>query len=81
MTFEGLQQIDFRLLAKREDREIVFGLIGTCWTSSAEILPFQPEDFVSFHLLSINLIGSATPNQLLSTRNPHNGIDALLFFL
>jgi hypothetical protein len=48
MTVEGLQQIGFRLLAKREDREIVLGLIGKFWTSSAGILPFQPEEFVSF---------------------------------
>ena len=48
MTFEGLQQIGFRLLAKRENREIVFGLIGKLWTSSAGILPFWPEEFVSF---------------------------------
>jgi len=48
MTVEGLQQIGFRLLARREDGEIVFGLIGKFWTSSAGILPFQPEEFVSF---------------------------------
>jgi len=48
MTIEGLQQIGFRLLARREDREIVFGLIGKFWTSYAGILPFQPEEFVSF---------------------------------
>ena len=49
MTFKGLQQIGFRLLAKRENREIVFGLIGKFWASSAGILPFQPEEFISFH--------------------------------
>jgi len=48
MNIEGLQQIGFRLLARREDREIVFGLIGKFWTSSAGILPFRPEEFVSF---------------------------------
>jgi len=48
MTIEGLQQIGFRSLAKREDREIVFGLIGIFWTFSAKILPFRPEEFVSF---------------------------------
>ena len=48
MTIEGLQQIGFRLLATREDREILFGLIGKFWTSSAGILPFRPEEFVSF---------------------------------
>lgn len=48
MTIEGLQQIGFRLLATREDREILFGLIGKFWTSAAGILPFQPEEFVSF---------------------------------
>ena len=48
MNIEGLQQIGFRLLAKREDREIVFGLVGKFWTSSAGIFPFQPDDFVSF---------------------------------
>jgi len=42
MTVEGLQQIGFRLLAKHEDREIVFGLIGKFWTSSAGILPSPP---------------------------------------
>jgi len=48
MNFEGLQQIGFHLLARCEDREIVFGLIGKFWTFSAGILPFQPEEFVSF---------------------------------
>jgi len=48
MTIEGLQQIGFRLLARREDREVVFGLIGKFWTSSTGILPFRPEEFVSF---------------------------------
>jgi len=48
VSIEGLQQIGFRLLARREDREIVFGLIGIFWTLSAEILPFRPEEFVSF---------------------------------
>ena len=48
MTIEGLQQIGFRFPAKREDREIVFGLIGQFWTSSTGIVPFQPEDFLSF---------------------------------
>jgi hypothetical protein len=38
ITIEGLQQIGFRLLAKHEDREIVF----------TGILPFQPEEFISF---------------------------------
>ena len=48
MTIEGLQQMGFRLLVNREDREIVFGLIGKFWTSSAGIVPFQPEEFASF---------------------------------
>ncbi|MDX2439636.1 MAG: hypothetical protein QNK40_03725 [Desulfobacterales bacterium] len=48
MNIEGLQQIGFRLLARREDREIVFGLIGIFWTLSAKILSFRPEEFVSF---------------------------------
>ena len=48
MTIEGLQQIGFCLLARREDREIAFGLIGKFWTFSTGILPFQPEEFVSF---------------------------------
>ena len=48
MTIEGLHQIGFRLLARREDREIVFGLIGKFWTSSAGIISFRPEEFVSF---------------------------------
>ena len=48
MNIEGLQQIGFHLLARCEDREIVFGLIGKFWTFSAWILPFQPEEFVSF---------------------------------
>ena len=48
MTIEGLQQIGFRLLERREDREIVFGLIGKFWTFSEVIIPFQPEEFVSF---------------------------------
>ena len=50
MTVEGLQQIGFRLLAKREDREVVFGIIGKFWTSSAGIIPFRPEEFVSFNV-------------------------------
>ena len=50
MTFEGLQQIGFRFLAKREGSEVVFGLIGKFWSSSAEILPFKAEDFVSFNI-------------------------------
>ncbi|MCK5509181.1 MAG: hypothetical protein KAI50_11770 [Desulfobacterales bacterium] len=29
-------------------KEIVFGLIGKFWTSSAGILPFRPEEFVLF---------------------------------
>lgn len=48
MNIEGLQQIGFRMLARHEDREIVFGLIGKFWTFSAVILPFQSEKFVSF---------------------------------
>ncbi|MEA3438497.1 MAG: hypothetical protein U9R43_18685 [Thermodesulfobacteriota bacterium] len=48
MNIEGLQQIGFRLLDRREDREIVFGLIGEFWTFSPGILPFRPEEFVSF---------------------------------
>ena len=48
MNIEGLQQIGFRLLARREDREIVFGLIGKFWTFYAGILPFLPEEFISF---------------------------------
>ena len=48
MSIEGLQQIGFRLLARRENREIVFGLIGKFWTFSPGILPFQPEKFVLF---------------------------------
>ena len=49
MTIEGLQQMGFRLLVNREDREIVFGIIGKFWASSAGILPFQPEEFASFN--------------------------------
>ena len=48
MNIEGLQQIGFRLLARLEDREIVFGLIGKFWTFYAGILPFLPEEFISF---------------------------------
>ena len=48
MTFEGLQKIGFSLLARREGREVVFGLIGQFWTLTTGILPFQPEEFVSF---------------------------------
>ena len=48
MNFKGLQQIGFCLLAKRADREIVFGLIGKFWTFSSGIVPFQPEEFVPF---------------------------------
>lgn len=48
MTMDGLQQIGFCMLARCEDREIVFGLIGNFWALSPGILSFQPEEFVSF---------------------------------
>ncbi len=48
MTFNGLLQAGFSLLAESENREIVFGLIGKFWTFSPGILPFQPEEFVLF---------------------------------